>query len=320
MRVVKVSLVLLVCALTLGVSCGTPGLCKAAVKSSSTPTTEFGVNKDGEFDPQVAAQQSAALSNKSFAAAQVKEKAGNLKEAEQLYRQALAYRERVWGTADPNVIKIYDIIGGLSRKRGALQESERCYRIILMATIKKYGQGTYEEVVILDKLGHVYLEEKKYVDAAKEYDQICQLESRKHGPHDQRTVQAALDLAKIYLLTPETTADAVDTLKPFADASDKNGNIPLLVPVLDTYAIALKKHKKVDLADKVQARADELRKTTGTSKPEAEKKSDDATAGGADKEKDSAPSKDAPAAKGAQDAGKDSKESNDAKDSAKSTK
>jgi len=155
-----------------------------------------------------------------------------------------------------------------------------------MSTIKKYGQGTYEEVDVLDKLGHVYLEEKKYVDAAKEYDQICQLESRKHGPHDQRTVQAALDLAKIYLLAPETTADAVDTLKPFADASDKNGDIPLLLPVLDTYATALRKHKKADLADKVQARADELRKTSGA--PAAEKSKDDSSAADTGKGKDDA--------------------------------
>jgi hypothetical protein len=286
MRVVKVSPVLLVCALTLGLSGGTPGLCK----SSSTAPTEFGVNKDGEFDPAVAAQQYVALSNKSFIQAQAKEKAGKLQEAEQLYRQSLAYRERVWGTADPNVVKIYEIIGRLSHKRGALAESERCYRIVLMATIKKYGQGTYEEVDVLDKLGKVYLEEKKYVDSAKEYDQICQLESRKHGPHDQRTVQAALDLAKIYLLTPETTADAIDTLKPFADASGKGGDIPLLLPVLDTYATALRKHKKVDLADKVQARADELRKASGSSQPAPTSKSkDDASAGdSASKSKDDA--------------------------------
>ncbi len=309
MRVVKVAPLLMLCALTVGLS--HPGWSKSAAAP-----TEFGVNKDGEFDPQLAANQYAKMSNKAFVDAQAKEKAGDLKNAEQLYRQSLGYRERVWGQADPGVIKLYDIIGGLAQRRNAIAESERCYRIVLMATIKKYGQGTYEEVDPLAKLAKVYLAEKKYSDAAKEYDQICQLESRKHGPHDQRTVQAALDLAKVYLITPETTADAVDALKPYAEASDKSGDMPLLLPVLDTYASALRKHHKTDLADKVQARADELRKSSGAAPAAADNKADaakdkaDATAGAttsADKDKDKAaePSKDS--AKNQADAGADEK-------------
>jgi tetratricopeptide (TPR) repeat protein len=253
----------------------------AAGKSgrSSAPALN-GMTKDGNYDPGLAAKQSVAYSNKLFVLAQQKEKAGNLNEAEQLYRQALGYREQIWGTADPSVIRIYDILGALSRHRGALAESERCYRIVLMDMIAKYGQGAYEEIPILTKLGQVYNEEKKYGDAAKEYDQIYKLEERKDGPQDPKTIRSALNLAKTYLEVPETSSEAADVMKTCVDLLDKGGEpSPLLVPVLDTYVIALRKLDKVDLADKVQARADDLRKSIDAAKPPATDK--DSTAGSA---------------------------------------
>jgi tetratricopeptide (TPR) repeat protein len=256
----------------------------AAGKTSRTSAPALnGVTKDGIYDPNLAAKQSVNYSNKLFVMAQQKEKAGSLKEAEGLYRQALGYRENIWGTSDPSVIRIYDILGALSRHRGALAESERCYRVVLMSQIAQYGQGAYEEIAILNKLGQVYNEEKKYGDAAKEYDQIYKLYDRKDGSQDPKTIHAAINLAKTYLEVPETASDAANIMKLYVDALDKGADSnPLLLPVLDTYAVALKKVDKPDLADKVQARADEMRKTIGSANPASDEKSGAATASGAD--------------------------------------
>ena len=154
MSVRKVSPVLLVIACAAAFVGGAPSLAAkgagTSASSASTPATpakpapplaEFGVNKDGEFDPQLAAKQYATASNKAFSQAQAKEKAGNLKDAEQLYRKSLQYREQIWGKADPGVIRLYEIIGGLSHKRDALDEAERCYRIVLMAGDQKVWTG-----------------------------------------------------------------------------------------------------------------------------------------------------------------------------------
>jgi hypothetical protein len=255
-----------------------------ASRASAAPALN-GMTKDGNYDPALAARQSVAYSNKLFVMAQQKEKAGSLKEAEQLYRQALGYRENIWGTSDPSVIKLYDILGALSRHRGALAESERCYRIVLMSMIDKYGQGAYEEIAILTKLGQVYNEEKKYGDAAKEYDQIYKLYDRKDGAQDPKTIQAALNLAKTYLQAPETSSEAADVMKTYVELLDKGSDSnPLLVQVLDTYAIALRKLDKTDLADKVQARAEELRKTTASGA--TDKGGAAATVGGAEQNAD----------------------------------
>jgi hypothetical protein len=263
---------------------GASGGAVAAGKTSRTSAPALnGMTKDGNYDPNLAAKQSVAYSNKLFVMAQQKEKAGSLKEAEALYRQALGYRENIWGTSDPSVIRLYDILGALSRHRGALAESERCYRVVLMSQIAQYGQGAYEEIAILNKLGQVYNEEKKYGDAAKEYDQIYKLYDRKDGAQDPKTIQAAINLAKTYLEVPETASDAANVMKLYVDMLDKGADSnPLLLPVLDTYAVALKKVDKPDLADKVQARADEMRKTIGSAKPAADDKSGAATASGAD--------------------------------------
>ena len=165
----------------------------------------------------------------------------------------------------------------------------------------------------------MYTEEKKFIDAGKEYDQIFQLEARKHGPQDQRTMQAALDLANTYLQLPETTADAVDTLKPIADSAEKakdgGASIPLIVPIMETYAKALHLRKKpgsAELGDKIQARAEELKKAVGAQGDSEKKPGGDDTAGGAKKSAE----KTEPAAK--DEATKEAKETKDS--SGKATK
>ncbi len=245
-----------------------------------------GMNKDGTYDPNLAAKQAVTYSNKLFVLGQQKEKAGMLKEAEQYYRQSLGYRENIWGTSDPNVVKLYSMIASLALKRHDLSEAERCYRVVLLSIIAAYGQGSYEEIPILAKLGKIYSDEKKYTDAIKEYEQIYKLEDRKNGAQDPKTIAAAINLAKTNLQTPETTSDAAQLMKAYVDAMDKGSDNtnPQLVTVMDVYVTALRKLDKGDLADKVQSRADDLRKTLAVGKPAADDAA--ATASGAGKATD----------------------------------
>ncbi len=249
-------------------------------------TKPLGINSDGEYDASLAAKQAVAYSNKLYLQAQQKQKAGKLTEAEQLYRQAVMYRERVWGTSDPSVVKIYEIVGDLSRKRNALSETERVYRIVLIAKINRFGAGSYELCPILTKLGQVYLDEKKYKDAVNSYEQIYQLRERKLGAQDPQTIAAALTFANACLQQPETVGDAADNMRMYSDMLDKGGNStdPNLLKVLDTYEIALRKQNKPEQADKVQARAAEIKKAIEAAKQAPEQKPDNVTTSGAAKD------------------------------------
>ena len=294
---------------------GASGGVAAGKRGGAAAPALNGMTKEGNYDPGLAAQQAATYSNKLFTQAQLLEKAGKPKDAEPLYRKALYYRESIWGIADPNVVRLYDIIGNLSKKRGDLPEAEKCYKAVLMAIINRTGQGSYELVPILSKLGEVYNGEKKYSDAVKEYDQIFKLEERKRGAQDPKTIQAAINLAKVNLQSPETVSDAADVMKSYVEMLDKDGSSnPALPTILDTYALALRKQDKADLADKVQARADELRNASGVAKAGTPAKDDGSATTGSAAKKD-ADSKAAQASSSKDSSSKDAAKDSSAKES-----
>jgi len=222
------------------------------------------------YDPHVTVNKAGKYSNELYIKGKAKEAAGKLLEAEQYYRQSISYRERIWGMNDPAVQTLTEKIGDLAAKRNALPEAEKCYQRVLMSQIKKHGQGEFVLTPILTKLGHTYVKEKKYTDGINAFDQVYKLTERKAGASDPTTVQAAVNLAKADIDQPEYVSDGLDLMKMYTDLLDKGdavSNTPALLSVLDTYAEALEKSGKQELATATKARADKVREAIETAKP-----------------------------------------------------
>lgn len=146
-------------------------------------------------DSRVIAKNVADKANAFFNEAQKKEKAGKLAEAEALYRSSAAWRERVWGTKDPAVFVIYGKIGTLCKKQNKLPEAEAAYRRQVTCAVRLYGAGAYEMCPILINLAQTCMAQNKLSDAISTYKQVYQLEKRKVGDTNAKTLAVMLKLA-----------------------------------------------------------------------------------------------------------------------------
>jgi hypothetical protein len=238
--------------------------------------------RDGDEPPTPAqtAKKAGDLSNKLYIDAQAKFKAGDFENADKLFRQSLYYRESIWGSKDPAVPKIYDILGDIARKRAAPIEAEKCYNKSLMTLIKQYGQGDYVLVTELNKLGALYLDTFKFADAVNSYSQVYQLTNRKLGEDNELTVQAALNLAKSYL-GDEDFRLASNLLREYATRLDKgpDSNMQQLSSVLELYQTALQKTNQTEALQRTQTRAQEVTDLLAAQKMKDESKSDTASSG-----------------------------------------
>jgi hypothetical protein len=239
-------------------------------------------SRDGDEPPTPVqtAKKAGDVSNKLYIDAQAKFKAGDYENADKLFRQSLYYRESIWGSKDPAVPKIYDILGDIARKRAAPIEAEKCYNKSLMTLIKQYGQGDYVLAAELNKLGALYLDTFKFADAVNSYSQVYQLTNRKLGEDNELTVQAALNLAKSYL-GDEDFRQASNLLREYATRLDKgpDSNMQQLSSVLELYQTALQKTNQTDALQRTQTRAQEVTDLLAAQKMKDESKSDTASAG-----------------------------------------
>jgi tetratricopeptide (TPR) repeat protein len=218
--------------------------------------------RDGDEPPtpQQTAKKAAEMSNKAYTLGQAKYKAGDYDSADKLFKEALYYRERIWGAKDPAVPKMYDILGDIARKRSVPAEAEKYYDKSLMTMIKVYGQGEYVLVPALSKLGALYLDTSKFADAVNTYQQIYTLTSRKLGDDSDLTVQAAIHLGKAYI-GDEDFRQAANLLRDYATKLDKGpeSNLQQLAAVLDLYQAALQKTTHApDALQRVQSRLQEV--------------------------------------------------------------
>jgi tetratricopeptide (TPR) repeat protein len=123
------------------------------------------------------------------------EKKGELENALRLYRETLSIRWQIWRDRDPAVPQLLTAIGSLEEKTGKLQDAEKCYRDWLSLTAKNYGPGSWELCTPLAKLANVLSQQKKYHEAASNYNLVFELTKRKYGMTDARTEAAAVRLA-----------------------------------------------------------------------------------------------------------------------------
>lgn len=147
-------------------------------------------------DSREIAKNVADKANKLYAAAQQKEKAGKLAEAESMYRMSAGWRERVWGTKDPAVFVIYGRIAELCKKMNKLPEAEAAYRRQNVCGVRIYGAGAFEVTPVLNKLGDCCFTQNKFPDAISAYRQVYILRKRKLGDANEETLDSQMKLAR----------------------------------------------------------------------------------------------------------------------------
>lgn len=147
-------------------------------------------------DSREIAKNVADKANQLYAAAQQKEKAGKLAEAESMYRMSAGWRERVWGTKDPAVFVIYGRIAELCKKMNKLPEAEAAYRRQNVCGVRIYGAGAFEVTPVLNKLGDCCFTQNKLPDAISAYRQVYILRKRKLGDANEETLDIQLKLAR----------------------------------------------------------------------------------------------------------------------------
>lgn len=147
-------------------------------------------------DSREIAKNVANKANQLYAAAQQKEKAGKLADAEAMYRMSAGWRERVWGSKDPAVFVIYGRIAELCKKQNKLPEAEAAYRRQNVCAVKLYGAGAFESTPVLSKLGDCCFAQNKLPDAISAYRQVYILRKRKLGDANEATLDAQLKLAR----------------------------------------------------------------------------------------------------------------------------
>ena len=264
---------------------GSSGSSSGVSNTTSGKGAKSSAPKDGD-EPLTAAQtakRAGDQSNKLYTEAQAKLKAGDLENADKLFRNSLYYRESIWGAKDPAVPKIYEILGDIAHKRAAPAEAEKCYHKALTSLIKVYGPGDYVMVPLLNKLGTLYLETFKFADAVNVYKQSYDLNTRKNGDSDT-TIASVINYSKA-LLGDEDYREASSLLRDYSTRLDKgpDSNLAQLSSILELYQTALQKTNQTDMLQKVQTRSQQVKDQllAAQAVKEETKPADAATAGGA---------------------------------------
>jgi hypothetical protein len=131
-------------------------------------------------------------SNKFYHLAELKEKAGKLDEAKQLYYKAVVSRSDVWGQYDPAVAKISIKIGQIELKQKHPKTARTWFKQALNALSKRFGSGDYELVPVLTILAKLESNENDHEAASSYYDHILLLQERKFGQESPEAVQARI--------------------------------------------------------------------------------------------------------------------------------
>lgn len=235
-------------------------------QSSQTlaPYQIMGADGNPQVDPRKVKDLTMKAS-KAYEAAKVKMKIANptakdLKEAEANLREAITYRNSIWGYSDPHIPGMLNMLGGIYEKQHQLPSAESCYKNSLVYITKKSGSGSYDRVDTLLLLARLYDKDKRPKEALDNYSQVAQIRERQSGEDSMPALKARLDWARLSasLDKPDTAAIYERCLKTYealgklenADSAKTAKDLQAIAPgFLENYGAFLTKKGKTAEAD-----------------------------------------------------------------------
>ncbi|MGD9680700.1 MAG: tetratricopeptide repeat protein [Candidatus Obscuribacterales bacterium] len=204
--------------------------------------------------------QLSAESQKAYEKGQKFFKEGNFKEAEKFFNYSLKVREAYWKNRDPLIPEIYRALADIYEETGKTPEKEKALNEMLASYARIKGPGTKDRIEPLKELGDIYGSRGELWPSHDSYEQALILVERYDGKDSAQAVELKLrmaarlkDLDKLDRSAEAyKTALAINDEKHYVSGTD-------LADSLDDYAQVLRQLKKADEADKLSARAAELR-------------------------------------------------------------
>lgn len=193
------------------------------------PYQIMGADGNPQVDPRKI-KEITMKASKAYDAAKAKLKIANptakdLKEAEANLREAITYRNSIWGYSDPHIPGMLNMLGGIYEKQNQLPSAESCYKNSLVYITKKSGSGSYDRVETLLLLARLYDKDKRPKEALDNYSQVAQIRERQAGEDSMPALKARLDWARVSssLDKPDTAGIYERCLKSY-EALSKAGD------------------------------------------------------------------------------------------------
>jgi serine/threonine protein kinase/tetratricopeptide (TPR) repeat protein len=129
--------------------------------------------------------------------ADVAQNMGDLRQAESLYRDAIARQERAYGSEQVETARSRGNYGLLLQREGRLEEAEPQLRQALAVALKLYGPDSYNVAYARVNLGTLLHDEGALKDAESEYREALAVYDKTLKPDNQGRASALIHLARL---------------------------------------------------------------------------------------------------------------------------
>jgi non-specific serine/threonine protein kinase/serine/threonine-protein kinase len=119
-------------------------------------------------------------------------------EAAHLVEEAVNIRTRLFGSADPEMLRDKRLLGRLRQYAGRYEEAEALLRSALEQQTRVLGNENSDTVRTAGTLGSLYSAEGKYVDAERVLKEVFERDQRVLGQDDPATLDILHNLAVVY--------------------------------------------------------------------------------------------------------------------------
>ena len=202
---------------------------------------------------QIVSQSAARLLNQSGVYCYFR---GQYKEAESLYKQAVAIFEKALGPDHPEVAQILNNLAELYRNQGKLTDAEPLYKKALDIFEKALGPDHPQVATSLNNLALLYKQQGKLAEAEPLYKQALDISEKALDPNHPNIANRLNNLAMLYHQQGKL-ADAEPLYKQAIDIFKKALGLqhPTLAVCLENYAGLLRAMHRDDEAEELDNRA-----------------------------------------------------------------
>jgi tetratricopeptide (TPR) repeat protein len=123
---------------------------------------------------------------------------GKLKEAEEMYRRALAGKEKALGPDHTSTLSTVNNLGNLYKNQGKVKEAEEMYRRALAGNEKALGPDHTSTLNTVNNLGSLYKDQGKLKEAEDMYQRAVAGNEKALGPDHTSTLDTVNNLGNLY--------------------------------------------------------------------------------------------------------------------------